>query len=85
MGKPTPWHKHYPRKYWAAEDWRAARKAGVVPPLPKPPVDPADALLASTIPAAPSLPGGLDGDRSASREDERRRAADRVLKASGVR
>ncbi len=31
-GRPT-------RKYWTAGDWRAARKAGAVPPLPKAEVD----------------------------------------------
>jgi hypothetical protein len=54
-------------------------------PWAEPPVDPAVKLLAQSAPKAPSLAGGLDGNPKASRDDERRRAADRVLKASGVR
>jgi hypothetical protein len=47
-------------------------------------VDPAARLLGESAPKVAAI-GGLYGDRSASRDDERRRAADAVLKSFGVR
>ena len=47
--------------------------------------DPALRLEAEATPKAPGLPGGLYGNRDAHRERERRREADRVLEAHGLR
>ena len=83
MRKPRPWWETYPREYWTATDLAAARKAGVVPPLPKPPVDPAARLLAEQMPSLAVLPGGLYGEPD--RSGERQRKADAALKAHGIR
>ena len=85
MTRPKPWWTTYPRKHWTAEGWRAARKAGVVPPPPQPDLDPAIALLAMTTPKAATLPGGLWGDPEANRDAERRRKANQVLEKHGLR
>ena len=79
-----PWWETYPREYWTATDLAAARKAGVVPPLPKPHIDPALMLLAEQTPKTAVI-GGLYGDPDARREKERRRKADDVLEAHGIR
>jgi hypothetical protein len=86
MPKPRPWWETHPKKYWQAEDSRAARAAGVVPPQPSSGyVDPLSKLLAQTGPPAPSLSGGLYGDDQARRATERRRKVDQLLEAAGVR
>lgn len=82
MTKPRPWWETYPKEYWTAAEWREARKRGVVPPLPRPRVDPLERLEAERARAgqsAPSLPGGLWGDPEAQRANERRRKVDELL------
>ena len=78
-----PWWETTPRKYWAAEDHRAARRAGV----PEPP-QPANlgeiAPLTSSMPQA-SLPGGLYGRGGASLAERRSAAIDARLRALGLR
>ena len=83
MSRPKPWWTTYPRELWSPADWRAARKAGVVPPLPAPDFDVVRPLASGPPEAA--LPGGLyggDPDRDAER---RRRRVDQMLEARGVR
>ena len=85
MSKPRPWWETYPRKYWSAEDRRAARKAGALPPSPQPDVYAPIRPLVHAPPEA-VLPGGLyGGDDRARRDTERRRRADTVLEAHGLR
>lgn len=85
MSKPRPWWETYPRKYWSAEDRRAARKAGVLPPLPQPDVDRAIGPLVHAAPEA-VLPGGLYGGGDRARHDtERRRKVIALLEKHGLR
>ena len=82
MRKPRPWWETYPGEYWTAEDWKAARKAGVVPPLPELHIDPA-MKLAYESSAKTAVIGGLyAGTDSAG---ERRSKADAALAAHGIR
>lgn len=83
MRKPRLWWETHPKELWTAADWRAARKAGVVPPLRKPHIDPALKLLAEQMPSLATRPGGLYG--KPDRSGERRRAADDVLEKFGVK
>jgi hypothetical protein len=72
-----PWWETHPKSLWTAEDWRAARRAGVVPPLPGEVVDPAVKLLAEST---PKLSWGPPADPA----DARRRAANDVLEKAGA-
>jgi hypothetical protein len=82
MSKPRPWWETHPKKYWQAEDWKAARAAGVVPPLPSSYVDPAKRLAYEATPKVASI-GGLY--QEPDREGERRRKVDAALEDAGVR
>ena len=75
-----PWWETHPRKYWTAHDWRAARKAGVVPPE-RDVLDPAERLLAEGVPkaVAVSLYDDAKGDR-----ERTRREVDRLLEKHGL-
>lgn len=57
MSRPKRrWWDTQPKEYWTAEDWRAARKATVVPPLPEPPLDPEIRLYYERAPKPVSIP-----------------------------
>jgi hypothetical protein len=85
MSKPRPWWETHPRKYWSAEDRRAARKAGVLPPPPQPDVHAAIRPLVPSQPHA-SLPGGLyGGDDRARHDTERHRKVNALLEKHGLR
>jgi hypothetical protein len=73
-----PWWETHPKSLWTAEDWRAARRAGVVPPLRGDVVDPAVRLLSEGV---PKIAWGPPADPA----DARRREADRVLEQAGLK
>ena len=78
-----PWYETYPRKYWAAEDHRAARKAGV--PSPRQPVDLGDIKpLASSVQPISSFSGGLYTKGGETRAERQSRAIDERLRALGL-
>ncbi len=74
-----PWWQSHPKALWSAEDWRAARKAGVVPPPVD--LDPTERLLAQQAAAG----GKISWGPPASPADARRREADRALEKAGLR
>jgi hypothetical protein len=79
-----PWWTTYPRQYWQAEDWAAARKAGVVPPakaeLQLPDLT-GERLLNEMASGGPKVSWGPTPDPA----DARRRRADQLLEDRGLR
>ena len=84
MSKPLsrPW-EYLPRKDWTAKDYRAARKAGWLPPMPQPNFDQPIKPLHAEPEAV--LTGGLYGNPSANRAAARRRKANALLEQHGLR
>lgn len=70
-------------KYWTAEDARAARKAGALPSLPEPDIDPAARLEYERTPKPVAI--GLYGDERERRASELRKKANEVLEKAGLR
>jgi hypothetical protein len=82
MPKPRPWWQTHPKKYWTQDDWKTARKAGAVPPLDVPELDPAKKLAYESTPKQ-AVNGGLY--EKPDRDRERRRKVDDVLEKARLR
>ncbi len=80
-----PWWETHPRRYWTAADWAEARRLGVITPAKAAPelpsLDPTERLLTQAAAAGPKLAWGPPP----SAADARRREADRLLEAKGIR
>jgi hypothetical protein len=84
MSKPLsrPW-EYLPRKDWTAKDYRAARKAGWLPPMPQPNFDQPIKPLHGEPEAV--LTGGLFGGDPHQDAERRRRRVDQLLEQHGVK